>query len=109
MASKILLDMMDEIINDMKSKKPEELFNDLYMGSEHFRRQWDEYDKNGCYEYECCKIELKLNSSHDFLLHCNDDFVVAYKENFNNVDYNNIDDTKETFNLDLGENEWLVA
>ena len=38
-----ILKMMDEIIDDMESKTPEQLFNDLYTESEHFRKQWDNF------------------------------------------------------------------
>ena len=43
--------MMDEIIEDMKSKTPEELFECLYSGSEHFRRSWNKFKENNMISY----------------------------------------------------------
>lgn len=46
MASKVILDMMDDIIADMESKTDEELFNDLYNGSSTFRECWNKAVEN---------------------------------------------------------------
>lgn len=41
MASKVVLDMMDDIIEDMASKTDEQRFDEFYEASPHFRKCWN--------------------------------------------------------------------
>ena len=41
MASKVILSIMDDIISDMKSKTSEDLFEEFYKKSPHFKKSWD--------------------------------------------------------------------
>lgn len=104
MASKVLLDMMDEIIKDMESKTPEELFDNLYSNSDHFKQQWDNFCKN-----ECAKVEIKIDSSHVQKSNLNIDSGVNYKDNSTEVSFSNVDNTNKIITLDIGDAEWLVA